>query len=229
MYFPVMCVDDFFNNPNKVREFALSLEYNSAKNSTGVWPGKRTKNLAYENFDFYKGVIEKIFSPYFNGHTTINNITTNVEMFFQITNHKECGHINEGWIHYDENVVYAGIIYLNENASLNSGTSLYRAKNFATVDNNTNSSAKVEQYLNFSEDNLSYYKTELDKNNSKFEETIRFNNVYNRLIAFDGKTYHGVRNYYEENSIEDRLTLVFFVNNILSNWFPFPEIKRRHI
>ena len=40
MMYPTMCIDNFFKNPQKVKEFALSLKYIDCDN--GRWPGART-------------------------------------------------------------------------------------------------------------------------------------------------------------------------------------------
>ena len=71
-----------------------------------------------------------------------------------------------------------------------------------------------------------YYKYGVDKNyesemlnhNQHFIETVRFNNVYNRLISFDGQTYHGANNFFTDK--EPRLTQVFFVRSIKSKSKP---------
>jgi hypothetical protein len=41
--FPTICVEDFYDNPDSVRQFALSQKYE--KSDDGKWPGKRTANL----------------------------------------------------------------------------------------------------------------------------------------------------------------------------------------
>ena len=41
--FPILCQDDFFDNPDEIREYALSLDYKSDEN--GHWPGVRTRPL----------------------------------------------------------------------------------------------------------------------------------------------------------------------------------------
>ena len=51
--------------------------------------------------------------------------------------------------------------------------------------------------------------------NKNFEESIRFNNKFNRLITYTGKDFHKCNSFYSGK--EERLTLVFFVSKILSN------------
>ena len=46
---PTSCVDDFYEDPDSIREYALSLDYKKEK---GNYPGVRTKDLSYINKDF---------------------------------------------------------------------------------------------------------------------------------------------------------------------------------
>ena len=64
------------------------------------------------------------------------------------------------------------------------------------------------------------YTSELDA----YIETIRFNNVYNRLIAFDSSSAHGVNSYYSDSDL--RLTQVFFVTKIGTNTKP-PILRQK--
>jgi len=48
-----------------------------------------------------------------------------------------------------------------------------------------------------------------DETNEQFVETIKVDNVYNRLLLFSGNTYHGMRTI----GTEERLTLPFFCVN----------------
>ena len=53
------------------------------------------------------------------------------------------------------------------------------------------------------------YIKEYNRYHDEFIETIKIDNVYNRLVLFGGDTYHGVRTF----GTEERLTLAFFCNN----------------
>ena len=46
---PTSCVDDFYEDPDSIREYALSLDYKKQK---GNYPGVRTKDLSSINKDF---------------------------------------------------------------------------------------------------------------------------------------------------------------------------------
>ena len=51
MQFPISCFDDFYKDPDKVREWALDLEYTKHK---GTYPGVRSQCLSGIDRDFYE-------------------------------------------------------------------------------------------------------------------------------------------------------------------------------
>ena len=51
----------------------------------------------------------------------------------------------------------------------------------------------------------------------KYEESIKVNNVYNRMILFDGNTHHAAQTY----GSSDRLTINFFIHNIMGAAQPY--------
>ena len=50
------------------------------------------------------------------------------------------------------------------------------------------------------------YEVEFDKMNDQYVETVKVENVYNRLLLFNNATYHGVNTF----GSTPRLTLNFF-------------------
>lgn len=79
-------------------------------------------------------------------------------------------------------------------------------------------------FLSYNKNKIDYYQSKIDENNEQFEETVNFKNVYNRLISYDASQYHAVNNLCDENV--ERLTQVFFVHNVFSNYFPIPSSKK---
>lgn len=220
MYFPTICVDNFFNNPNEVRNFALSLEYKKAENT--AWPGKRTDLLSNLNSNYFDLFCRKIFSIFFDIKNSQNLYNWEVATYFQIIEPFEYDNINTGWIHFDTRCIFAGIIYLTPDISLECGTSIFKPKKSYNLPMNYED--KKEMYLNFNESNLTKYEQSLKENNDLFEETINFKNVFNRLVAYDSSQYHGV-NSFHDNKVE-RLTQVFFINSVNSNYFPIPAMNQ---
>jgi hypothetical protein len=221
MYFPSVCVDNFFNNPDQVREHALALDFHSTDNNP--WPGKRTQSLHSISKEYFDIFCNKLFSLTFD-LKKYNTIVWSVDTYFQIIEPQTYGDINQGWIHRDDDAtIYAGIIYLTPNIDINCGTSLFKPKGMCA--NPINATDKRDMFLNFDKNNTNYLAQKLEENNSQFVETTRFNNVYNRLVAYDGAQYHGV-NQFTGTDTQPRLTQVFFVKEISSPWFPVPASKQ---
>ena len=93
------CFDNFYYDPDAVREYALSLEYESLENS-GIFPGSRTDNLHKIDQDFFHQSSSKLF-----GMFTDDNLDWCVKMTFQkIWNYSDDkeSNLNKGWIHKDD-------------------------------------------------------------------------------------------------------------------------------
>ena len=60
--YPTVIVDNFFKNPDIIREFALSLPYE--RNKKGTWPDRRSPLLHEVNEPFVKSMARKILSVY---------------------------------------------------------------------------------------------------------------------------------------------------------------------
>jgi len=220
--FPVTIVDNFYENPDLVREYALSLSYQSSK--TGKYPGSRTKLLSIQNERFSRIFSKKLFSLFFDYETT--KLAWNVETTFQKINsfsEEEKNIKNSGWIHADDDTVFAGVVYLNPDPKPNWGTSIYTLKPNEIDD--CLQKTKFLHYSNSPDFNEIEHEKEKNFNNNKFVESIRVENVYNRIIIFEGGVYHGVPSYYS-NDDEPRLTQVFFVKNLNSSVFS-PIIRSR--
>jgi len=71
---------------------------------------------------------------------------------------------------------------------------------------------------------LNIYQHEMLIHNSKFEKTLEFKNVYNRLVMYDGEYFHRESNFFA-NEYEPRLTQVFFINAIPKNKKPIERMK----
>ena len=59
-HFPLTVVDDFFKNPDYIREFALKQEYFPSKG--GRFPGERTRELRHIDEDLRQKITQKIFA-----------------------------------------------------------------------------------------------------------------------------------------------------------------------
>lgn len=221
-YFPITVIDNFFNDPDKVRDLALKCNYGPSP--TGDWPGQRTELLHIVDENFYKNFCLKIISIFYD--TNYHNVNMECRAYFQkITSldNNPKSNKNKGWIHADDQI-FAGIIYLNPEISFDKGTSIYHTKsNFDQKEIYNLSKAKHRFYLKNDDSNYDECFTKLS---SYFDETINVKHVYNRLVLIDGTSWHAAQNFYNKNN--SRLTLVFFINKLeLPNAIsPIDRIKK---
>jgi hypothetical protein len=106
-------VDNFYNNPDEVREFALSQDFSV----TGNYPGDRT--VPFLNEDTKQG-IQNLIEPHAGA---IVDWGEQYSGCFQL-----CTAQDRTWIHADVNNSWAGVLYLTPDAPLSGGTALYRHK-----------------------------------------------------------------------------------------------------
>ena len=201
LHFPTTVVDDFFDYPDAVREFALQQEY--LTDPQNKWPGKRSKFLHELNPVLFNTTIAKVFSLFYD----LKQIEVKwvVLASFQLVGEE----YQEGWVHRDENIC-TGIIYLS-NQVCNSGTTLYRPIDpVNAVLKNANK--KYESFNNT--DLVTSVKNCRLENNKQFRPTVTIENEYNRLVLFDSHLYHSANNFYGSEVESNRLTLVFFVNRL---------------
>ena len=199
---PALCIDDFYSDPDSVRALALKQEYSFP--SEGTYPGKRTKRLDELDRNFFNQFCNKLLSVFFDLDS--ESISYEIDTSFQLIPSVDPNPMspkNMGWVHYDENVIFAGVIFLTPKIDLNCGTSIFKLVDKEKLDL---SNAKKDFYKNGID---SDYDKRIQTHKDAYVETIRFNNVYNRLIAFDSSCAHGVNSYYSDS--DPRLTQVFFL------------------
>jgi hypothetical protein len=207
-YFPAICIDNFYNNPDEVRDFALKQKFE--KSPEGNFPGKRTKQLHLINKKLFDIFCNKFFSIFYDFNK--NKINWTVSTSFQLIkpfDKDPKSPKNQGWIHLDhQRNIGAGIIYLTPDAHLDSGTSIFRL--IKNKENDlVNEPIKQNFFLN---KKVTNYNKKIMQHNNCFEETIKFNNCYNRLIAFDSECHHKANNFF--TNTKPRLTQVFFITEM---------------
>ena len=124
----VIVIDDFYSNPDGVRDFALQQEFKYWE----TYPGLRTKSFLNQST---KDTLSQILYNA-GGEITNWNEKDGLTGSFELATSKD-----RSWIHTDHFNTWAGVIYLTPNAPLSGGTGLYRYKKTgATL------SSQLEQY-----------------------------------------------------------------------------------
>ena len=184
-----LVIDDFYSDPDKVRNFALKQEFKVR----GNYPGQRTES--YLN-DSMKKRLQEILYPYAG---TVTNWGGEYTGSFQYTVSRD-----RSWIHADSTTDWAAVLYLTPDAPLSAGTGIFKHK--ATGLTN----------WDYRNSNPEYQKTQPPgdefQDMTKWEIGAKFGNVYNRLIMYRADNYHMSLDYFGNNLENGRLFQVFFFN-----------------
>ncbi len=203
--YPVTIIENFYENPDAIRQYALAQEYKFRHEQTEinyVYPGCRTSDLSYLDKSFYDNVCKKLVSVFHN--TEYDYMRWAIATSFQSVSEE----YSQGVIHTDHNTVFAGVLYLTPNAPLNGGTSLFRK-------NNSFDEAKYQQALNMNDERFKAGEIVMDASyHSMFDEIVRVNNAYNTLVIYEGRHYHAANDFFGKTLKDSRLAQVFFVSKI---------------
>lgn len=225
MIYPTLITDNFFDNPDEVRDFALQLPYSE---NSKVYPGVRTPALHKIHPDFFKWSTNKIISTIFHNKASDSGITFTAYQSFQKIAPNP--HEGRGWIHSDNEFEFTAIIYMSKHKGC--GTCFYKRKFMQFPFDNPefhNHTAIKHKYYGDKKKYTKEYFDARDAANEGFEKTLEVDSLYNRLLIFDGSQIHGVENFFQQDNKEPRLTLITFFNDIQGiQRFPIPTM-RRHI
>lgn len=201
----VMIINNFLQFPVQVREWALnqvymdSLEFTEKYNQHTDWPGLRTEGIL-DLDPQYANIVFSAVANILQRNVTLNELS--IKSYFQITREQD----GFSWIHQDNNVKYAAILYLTPNADTRCGTTLYRCNN-------------VKKWESFMSDQKGYQT--LKEINEKENKTLydelftpidTIGNIFNRLVIYRGDIYHKSSGYFGNDMRTGRLTQVFFIN-----------------
>ena len=241
-FWPVT-LDNFFDNPDEIRELGLRLlKLDSARESSddaGGWPGYRSEHIFNSDPGLAKRIVEKILSCYFNldfERVFWNQLDLQFQLITSIDKDKNSIK-NKGWIHRDvveprlehdpemaPQEQLAGLIYLTPDIERDTGTSLFDMKKDETLENwreTRNLRREIHLGNPISDEEI---ENGWEKHRSCFIEKVRFENIYNRLIMYDAGEWHSANSVY--SSKDSRLTLVFFIGGILVNKWPLERVRQ---
>jgi hypothetical protein len=184
----IIVIDNIYENPFEVREFALNLNYDINE----YYPGKRSDAYAT---DMLKNIFNNVLKPY-GKKIKIFDIkkekSDNGAFQYATANDRT-------WVHFDSEITnWAGIIYLTPNAPETSGTCFYKFKDGTMNSDESKIVNNVEEIKKYSRDMTKWIKL----------DTI--GNVFNRLVLFDSQRFHASMDYFGDNITNGRLFQVFF-------------------
>lgn len=188
----LIIVDDFYNNPDQVREAALSLPFNVP----GNYPGLRTTPLTN---DSTKNLIEQILG------LKVTNWFDKTSGCFQL-----CNAYERSWVHSDFHNDYAAIVYLTPDAPLGSGTSILRHKETGTYGSKGTGEDMVDLKGNkvFGDGIQPSHFSDIHQ----WETVDKVGNKFNRLIIFNGSLWHISDPYFGDAAENSRLFQLFFMS-----------------
>tara|TARA_Y100000361_G_C11160912_1_gene347270 strand:+ start:4088 stop:4684 length:597 start_codon:yes stop_codon:yes gene_type:complete len=197
-----MVFDNFYSDPDKVREYALGLEYNF---NEGAFPGKRssrqtnspTHNMGVKNF------FEELFNISLSGwdHPSQGvfqlNSTSDIPWV-----HSDADYINEKSI-----VRFAAMIYLNPiYPSESCGTSFYEhIKSGKRYNKDIDYGLSIYDNISSTENTIKYYDSAW-----KIYDKIEYS--YNRLVIFDSLLFHRTSGYFGHDTNSMRMIQTFFIS-----------------
>lgn len=176
----VFVVDDFYKNPDEVRDFALKQTF---VDDIRYYKGRRTK----EKY-LMKG-LKEVFE------NIINKKITRWDEYGMNGVFQWC-HSNDDLVYHSDQQNWAGVLFLTPSAPFETGTSLFAHKETKIRDSHE------KGFENCFKGGF-YDKT-------KFDLVDSIGNVYNRLVIFSGKTIHSASGYFGQKLEDSRLFQIFF-------------------
>lgn len=179
-------VDNFYEDPELVRQYALSHEFNS---DLRFYKGRRT--LGRHSTPQIKQKFEEIIGEKITRwDTPSEEFGGSMNGVFQF-----CTPEDTLVYHYDEQK-WAAMIFLTPDAPLNTGTSFYRHKEtgIKVSEDPDSSRAFVGGFYD----------------STKFELIDTVGNVFNRCVIFDARQIHAATKYFGQSKEDARLFHIFF-------------------
>lgn len=187
-------VDNFYQDPYAVREFALAQTYYPGEGGVGH---RTRKQFLFEGVrESFESIIgEKILDHSEGNHGWLD---LSINGRFQYV---EAGTPS---VYHCDHQQWAAIVYLTPDAPPESGTAFYRNKQSKAYH-----SSQVDWSQNEGNE-LFNGKTWLDGTPYEMVDTV--GNVFNRLVIFDGQLLHAGKDYFGWDRESSRLFHIFFFN-----------------
>ena len=185
----IVIEDNFYPNPDEVRELALSEFFYAGSQGTNTYfPGKRTVgSFSNDNRLFVKNRLQGILTK-----KIIDFPRWNSNCAFTLGLEKQLGKPLQNWVHQDEGDVFeqrtnalggmswAAVIYLQPKASVKKGTGMFRHLETMTLGKTEGVKGKIR--------NAGF--KESWEENGDWEMHTYIGNVYNRAVVYPATMWH---------------------------------------
>ncbi|MFE0421347.1 DUF6445 family protein [Streptomyces sp. NPDC058953] len=198
----VIIVDDFYPNPDAIRERALRSEY--ADIASTRYPGYQTR------LNIQSDALKRTFEALIRARVQVDRSRFTWGGFRFITGDSGRRTV----VHSDVNIDWAAMVYLTPDADMSAGTGFFRHRETGLDQPPTDRQARALGFADAHEFQQQVVARD-DRDLSKWELTTTIAPVYNRLILFRGcEFYHAPLAGLGEGPASSRLTHSFFFNEI---------------
>lgn len=184
-------VDNFYSEPDKIRDFALQQEYIEGGFGRG-FIGRRTVNSYL--FDGLKEKFEEIMGKKITGWTSEQNFEK-----YGMNGRFQIAWAGEPLVYHCDNQRWGGMLFLTPNAPYQCGTTLYAHKQ-----------TRARTYYDQGWDAAWTKPGGSHLDGTPFEPVDVAGNVYNRLVIFDASSIHSASEYFGISKDSGRLWQMFF-------------------
>jgi hypothetical protein len=197
----LIVVDNFYSNPDAVRQFALTSEYEERGGKN--WPGR---DSLYEHG---KEELTQMCSQIVGEKLTTKSC--NKCSYFRMTKENEYGTQD---IHFDPNpgLVWAGVIYLTPTIHPTGGTKFWKHKENGWEFAPTQEEAS-KYGIHSHEDMVKFFNVD-GKNRNKWIETDNISFRYNRLVLFNPFMFHSNGDWFGTTNQDARLVQLLFFHGV---------------
>jgi hypothetical protein len=197
----LIVVDNFYANPDAVRNFALNAEYEELGGRN--WPGR--DSLYEHGKEELTSMVSEIV-----GQKLITK-PCNKCSYFRMTKEREYG-VQD--IHFDPNpgLVWAGVIYLTPTLHPTGGTKFWKHKQTEWEFAPTQQQA-IKHNIQSHEDMVNFFNIE-GKDRNKWDETDNISFKYNRLVLFSPFLFHSNGDWFGTTNENARLVQLLFFHGL---------------
>jgi hypothetical protein len=197
----LIVVDNFYANPDAVRNFALNAEYEELGGRN--WPGR--DSLYEHGKEELTSMVSEIV-----GQKLITK-PCNKCSYFRMTKEREYG-VQD--IHFDPNpgLVWAGVIYLTPTLHPTGGTKFWKHKQTEWEFAPTQQQA-IKHNIQSHEDMVNFFNIE-GKDRNKWIETDNIAFKYNRLVMFNPLQFHSNGDWFGTTNENARLVQLLFFHGL---------------